>query len=143
MNNIPTRKERLYKIFENLVKLPRCHNSLEAYKQLTELINTGEDLLFGFEMWNPPRTFLDSNRTERLYTIYPESFHEVKDYLGVTILIAKKELIFISRYGAIEVQEKIKGDEFGNKVHFSKRKNIIVSKKDAYNDNVWHIKNII
>ncbi len=138
----PSRKERLLQVLEQFKKLPPATNGLEAYKQFCELINHSEDVLWGKESWNPPRTFLDGSRTDRLYPIYPESFHPVQGFPGVTVLISKMEIVFISRYGAIEIQEKDPDDKYGTNNHFSERHHLCIFKKhDAYRDGVWHNKN--
>ncbi|HVZ12376.1 MAG TPA: hypothetical protein VG965_05080 [Patescibacteria group bacterium] len=139
---IPSRQERFADVLSHLATLPAAHSSLEAYGQLSEAINAAEDRMFGVDSWAPPRTFLDGQRSERLYTIYTESFHHVDGFAGVTLMIAKRELVFVSRFGAIQVQSKIPDDPYGRSKHFSDRpETVIWNKEDAYGDDVWHDKN--
>ena len=139
---IATRRDRLLKALKSVSQLPNASNGLEAYKQISEAINQEEDLMWGKDTWNPPRSFLAGNRTARLYPIYPESFHSLKKYPGIMLLLSKREIVFISRFGAIEIQEKDINDQYGEITPFSERKEkILFSKLDAYNHDIWHDKN--
>lgn len=139
---IPPRRDRFMAVLGEIDALPPAHSSIEAYGQISETLNVYEDEVFGRDHWFPPRSFLHGNRTERIYPIYPESFHPVPEFAGVTVMIAKREYVFLSRFGAIEIQEKVPGDEFGQTVHFKNRQDCILWKKDdAYGDGVWHEKN--
>lgn len=127
---------------EGLQAYAPASSGLEAYAQLSEVINNTEDEIWGKEAWDLPRTFLDGRRTDRLYPILPESFHPVQGYPGVTILVSKIEVVFISRWGAIEMQRKDPEDKFGERMHFAYRSDrVLFTKSDAYGDHVWHDKN--
>jgi hypothetical protein len=140
--SIPPRQERFMAVLSRVSLLPPAHSSLEAYGQLSEELNAAEDEVFGRDYWEPPRTFLDGNRTPRIYPIHTESFHPVVGFNGVTLMIAKKEYVMISRHGAMEVQSKIPDDLYGDLLHFSERNDhILWQKNDAYGDGVWHEKN--
>jgi hypothetical protein len=139
---IPSRRERLLLVLSEIEKLPPFRNGLQVYKELSERLNHQEDCFFGKESWDPPRTFLENNRTDRLYPIYPESIHTIEEFPGVSILISMKEIIFISRWGAIEVQDKDPKDKYGQVTHFFLRKEkVIFYKSDYYGHGVWADKN--
>ncbi|MCW1908769.1 MAG: hypothetical protein KIH63_005515 [Candidatus Saccharibacteria bacterium] len=141
IESVPSRAERLQDILDRLALLPPAQNGLEAYAQMAELINTSEDALFG-DHWDLPRTFLDGRRTDRLYPILPESFFSVPAFPGVTLMVSKVEVVFMSRWGAIEMQTKDPDDKFGERIPFCSRfENVIFSKPDALGDGVWHDKN--
>lgn len=133
------RSERLSYILENLRLYPEACSGLEAYKYLTEAIDKFEDR-FGVEPWSPPRTFLDGTRTSRMYTIFPESFLRVSRFPGVTLLLSKRELVFISRNGAIQIQDKDLEDLHGERVPFCDRKDrVIFDKVDSSGNDVWFV----
>lgn len=134
--------ERLKLILENLKFERPASSGLEAYKILTDCINKFEDMVWGYESYTIPRTFLNGQRTDRLYTILTESFHSIPYYTGVTLLLSKVELVFISRFGAIEFQYKDMNDPFGEKIGFDKREDkVFFRKNDSKNEGVWHNKN--
>ncbi len=139
---IPSRGERLKAILELVKTMQPAHNGMEAYKQISDILNHSEDEIFGSDYWQPPRSFLDGSRSDRLYPIYPESFHPVDRFPGVTMLFAKRELIFVSRFGAMEMQKKHEEDITGEIVPFDQRRDAVVWEKlDAYGSGVWHQKN--
>lgn len=148
MNNISiisqllSRRERVKLILEKLASLPPACSGLEAYQQISETINTLEDAIWGRDYWSPPRSFFGGISTQRFYTIFTESFFSVEDFPGVTLLLGTKELIFVSRYGAIQMQRKLHSDRYGldNKFHL-RRSQIFFEKVDAYDHDVWHEKN--
>jgi len=134
--------ERLGLILVNLQSLNPASNGLEAYKLLSNAINEFEDQIWGANNYFPPRSFLHGNKTDRMYTIFTESFFEVPGYTGVSLLLSRRELIFISRYGAIEIQLKDDEDKYGDNIHFDSRKrNVIFKKNDSTDDGVWVDKN--
>ncbi len=136
------KRDRLQAIFAEIVDLPPTNCGLLLYAQIANLINAKEDEVWGKEHWAPPRSFLNGNRTERIYPILPESFHPVSGYPGTTLLLAKGELIFISRHGALQIQRKVSNDSFGEELHFSLRlEHIFLDKADASGHGVWHHKN--
>jgi len=138
----PSRQDRLLDALKVLSAAQPANNGLEAYAQLTLAINEVEDRVWSPSKWDLPRTFLDGGRTERLYVIQPESFFPVRGYPGVTLLLAKREVVFISRCGAIEFQWKDPNDPHGEKTHFAKREEkLFFERLDAVGDGVWHEKN--
>jgi hypothetical protein len=141
---IPSRAERLAVALQRTARLPPATTALEAYRQIAQSINDVEDGWWGQEHWQPPRSFLDGTRTERLYPIYAESFFPVEGFPGVTLLLAKRELLFISRFGAIELQCKQWNDALVKQVHYPERSaKVIFAKADVGGDGVWHAKNAI
>lgn len=133
---------RLQVILDYLQTKPPARSSLEAYKIFTDTINEVEDEFLGKESYNPPKTFLDGSKTERIYMTNPESFHNVPAYGGVQVLIHFREITFISRYGAIEIQRKVNKDKLGSLIPFKERNTEVIFKKlDAWGDDVWHDKN--
>jgi guanylate kinase len=141
VNNI-FKSVRLKMIIENLKSLEPSNCGLMAYSLITKCINEVEDEIWGKNFYFPPRTFLNGSSSNRIYTIFPESFFKVPMYSGVTLLLSKRELIFISRFGAIEGQLKDSEDKFGEKIHFSERRNnVYFEKQDSFGDGVWVPKN--
>jgi len=133
---------RLLEVLEYLRNLPRAKTGLEAYSQLSNALNDFEDCVFGRCEWSPPRSFHDGSRTQRLYPILPENIFPVERYNGVMLLLAKKELVFVSRYGAIEIQKKCESDKHGTVVPYKERSNsVIFNKADYYGGGVWDEKN--
>ena len=138
---LPERRDRLLLVLALVADLPPACTGLEAYRQLATTMNDEEDGWFGSDTWAPPRTFLDGRRTERLYPILPESFHPVAGWPGVTLLLARREAIFVSRHGAIEVQDKREDDPFGERFPFPERTDrVLFAKSDATGHPVWHPK---
>jgi hypothetical protein len=134
--------KRIRSTLDYLHALPPARTALEAYMLFAKAINEVEDAFLGADSYDPPKTFLDGTTTERMYMTLFESVHPVPRYSGVHALIHVKEVIFISRYGAIEIQRKNEDDTRGFDQHFSERKDLIMFKKaDASGHGVWHKKN--
>lgn len=132
---------RLQVILDHLSSMPPAHSSLEAYKMLNNVINEIEDEFLGKDSYNPPRSLLGIY-TKRMYVTNLESVFPVEEYSGVSILISSKHITFISRYGAIEVQNKLKDDTQGKGIPFKSRVDAILYRKhDAWGNDVWHEKN--
>lgn len=141
-HSVPSRAKRLASALQRTAELPPATTALEAYRQIAQSINEVEDSWWGPEHWQPPRSFLDGTRTARLYPIYAESFFSVEGFPGVTLLLAKHELLFISRFGAIELQCKQWNDAHVEQVNYRERSaGAIFAKADAAGDGVWHAKN--
>lgn len=139
-----SRRERVKLILTNLELLSPARSGLEAYKQISETINHFEDEIWGKEYWHPPRSFFGGISTQRFYTIFPESFFLIENFPGVMLLLGTKELIFVSRYGAIEMQKKLHDDRYGKVKAFYLRQDLVFFEKlDAYGDTVWNEKNRI
>ncbi len=103
---VPSKKVRLQAVFKKLSKLPCAKTSLEAYRQLSELIKSTEDESTPYP-WQPPQGKTES--TKRLYATQPLNIYTNNTfYKGVSILLSKGHLVFIGRNGAIEVQTKAK-----------------------------------
>lgn len=138
-----SRYQRMLEVLDYIKKLPCAKSGLEAYAQISNALNDFEDTIFGENYWSPPRTFQDGSRTDRLYPIMPENIFNLENYNGVTLLLAKKELLFISRFGAIEIQKKDESDKHGKNISFPSRTNMILFEKlDFFGDGVWHEKNM-
>jgi hypothetical protein len=139
---VPSRAARLAAALHRTAELPPATTALEAYRQIAQSINEIEDHWWGPEHWQPPRSFLDGTRTARLYPIYAESFFPVEGFPGVTLLLAKRELLFISRFGAIELQCKQWNNAVIEQADYPERSvDAIFAKADAGGDGVWHAKN--
>ena len=109
---------------------------------LSETLNEREDAIWGADDWHPPRTFKDGVRTERLYPISTESFVPVPGFPGVTALLARREVLFVSRYGALEVQEKLREMDLQSQLLTAKgSERVIYQLNDSAGDGVWHTKN--
>ena len=142
MNQETPKHQRMQVVLDYLHSLPPASNALEAYLLIEKAIMDVEDIFLGKESYNPPKTFLDGTRTERIYMTLHESIHPVPKYGGVQILVHAKEVVFISRYGAIEMQRKHEDDKHGFLTPFEKRnESVLFKKNDAYGDGVWHQKN--
>ena len=99
-----------------------------------------EDLVWGENYWKAPRTFLDGTVTDRIYPTYTESFECLKNFPGITHLVHTKHSVFISRYGAVQVQ--LDNGMPPEKCYLEYRPEfILLDKLDSYNDGVWHEKN--
>lgn len=131
------RGDRLRAIFDLLATMEKCSNGLMAYKQLTDTINDFEDEALGVHTWSPPRTFLDGARSERLYTIYPESFFACGDDSQVTMLISLREIIFINSNGAIQVQEKLLQGHPDSCLKYADREKYVIFNKEGIDGGVW------
>ena len=137
----PPKSERLAAAFDLLGQRPPATTGLEAYCQLSKALNEIEDSVWGTEDWAPPRVFELGQVTDRMYTVSPDSFFAVDGYRGVILLLSTKELIFIGRYGAIEVQRKM-AEQAAREVPFcSRRSQVMFQKADHEGNGVWHPKN--
>lgn len=132
---------RLQVILDHLQSVQPAHSALEAYKILSESINLIEDRFLGKDTYNPPRSLVNVH-TPRMYPTNLESAFPVAYYKGVHILLSSNHITLISRYGAIEIQNKVTGDKRGENVHFKEREHEVIFRKlDAYGDGVWCDKN--
>jgi hypothetical protein len=142
MEQVTPKQHRIQVALDYLYSLPPAGTSLKAYELFTRAINLVEDEFLGQESWSIPRTFLTGARTERIYMGQVESLHPVPRYSGVDILIHVREVVFFSRYGAIEIQQKVADDRYGFKKHFEERTDLVIFQKpDSAGDGVWHTKN--
>jgi hypothetical protein len=133
---LPTKQERLKRMFDCLQQLPPARTGLEAYAQISQLINLLEDQVLGIESWSLPRTYTNGKWTDRMHPSQPECFESVAGYVGITNMVHAKQFVFISRTGAIEMQYDTKESE--RDVHFSVRTYAIIFKKpDACGRGVW------
>jgi 5'-deoxynucleotidase YfbR-like HD superfamily hydrolase len=141
-SRIPSKSHRLKLIFEEVADRDPARTGLEAYRQISDAVNRVEDMFFTSSHWQPPRHVGPGVITDRLYPIAPESCYPVPQYAGVDLMVSVKECVFISRFGAIEVQAKDKRDLFGERTAFHTRSDhVIFSKRDSVGDGVWHDKN--
>jgi 5'-deoxynucleotidase YfbR-like HD superfamily hydrolase len=139
---MPSKSHRLKLIFEEIADRDPARTSLEAYRQISDAVNRVEDMYFSASHWQPPRHVGPGVTTDLLYPIAPESCYPVPHYAGVDLMVSVKECVFISRFGAIEVQIKDKRDLFGERIAFHARSDrVIFSKADSAGDGVWHDKN--
>ncbi|MDE1153748.1 MAG: hypothetical protein PW788_14535 [Micavibrio sp.] len=138
--DIPPKFVRISKILALFAKAPPFANGMMAYATLMEIVNEQEDLVWGADYWKAPRTFHGGVVTDRVYPTHTESFENVEGFLGVTHLIHTKHSIFLSRYGAVQVQ--LDNGWAVSDCHLETRAEfILVDKLDAYGDGVWHEKN--
>lgn len=143
MSHTTPKQHRIKVVLDHLHSFSPARTALEAYAHFTQAINQVEDEFLGKDSYDLPRTFLDGTRTERMYMTLFENMYSVPRYGGVHILIHVREIVFISRYGAIEIQKKVEDDKFGFKQHFEERVALVIFKKlDAWGDGVWHQKNL-
>lgn len=139
MANIPPKYARFRRVFDELSRCPAAASGLEAYAQLSNILNHAEDEIFG-DFWDPPRTYLNGETSERLYHSAPECFETIEGFPGVTAMVHVKEFVFISRFGAVEVQRDTGQCE--ETIPFCTRDGAVMFRKlDAYGDGVWHPKN--
>jgi hypothetical protein len=60
----------------------------------------------------------------------------------VTALLARREVLFVSRYGALEVQEKLREMDLQSQLLTAKgSERVIYQLNDSAGDGVWHTKN--
>lgn len=137
-----TKSSRLAMALEEVGRRMPARTSLEAYRQISDAINRVEDMHWGADYWEPPRHVDPGARTARLYPIAPESIYPVRNYGGVDVLVSVTEYVFVSRFGAIEVQTKDRDDSYGKFNAFCGRRDRVVFEKHDYAGNgVWHEKN--
>lgn len=137
-----TKSSRLAMALEEVGRRLPARTGLEAYRQISDAINRVEDMHWGADYWEPPRHVDPGTRTARLYPIAPESIYPVRDYGGVDVLVSVAEYVFVSRFGAIEVQTKDHHDSYGEFNAFSGRRDRVMFEKGDYaGDSVWHEKN--
>jgi 5'-deoxynucleotidase YfbR-like HD superfamily hydrolase len=133
---------RLKEILAELADRPAAHTGIEAYRQLSDVVNRVEDRYWGSGHWSPPRHLPPGAITDRLYPIAPECMYPVPDYPGVDALVAKDQVVFVSRTGAIEIQEKDHADILGELTAFADRRaRVVFEKADVDGDGVWAEKN--
>lgn len=141
-DGIPPKPHRLRSALDEVARRPGAQTGLEGYRQISDAINRVEDEQWGTGHWHPPRYVSPGVRTDRLYPIAPESIYPVPEFPGVDLLVSVRECVFISRWGAIEVQRKEHDDLFGQRTHFrDRRDHVIFAKPDWSGDGVWHAKN--
>lgn len=133
---IPPKSQRLEKFIETLSKTSPSHSGLEAYAKICSVLNMLEDEIFSINEWSLPRSFATGATTDRLYPPQPDNFEDVPNWPGVTNMVLKKEFVFISRGGAIEIQKDDGSSERGNPYHL-RNKSVIFVKPDANGHGVW------
>ena len=133
----PLKSERLGMAVELLRHEPRASNGLMAYKQLARALNEIEDRYLGDQHWAPPKSFFGGLKTARMYPAYPETFIEVEGFLGVTQFRHIGHVVFISRYGAIQIYER---STIANLMP-PYTAAALLDKLDIYGDQAWHEKN--
>jgi hypothetical protein len=101
-----SKSERLLRVFDLLRLGPPCRSGLGAYRQISEALNVIEDEQLGPDSWRPPKSFLGQPSSERMYPTYPENMLAVPGYPGNTALWHVSEVVFVSRFGAIEVRQR-------------------------------------
>jgi 5'-deoxynucleotidase YfbR-like HD superfamily hydrolase len=135
-----TKRQRLDEVFADLAQLSPARTGVEAWAQLSAAVNRVEDQVWG-TYWQPPRFVPPGTSTERMYPIAPDSVYPVEGWL-VDVLVAEAELIFVSMRGAIEIQEKDRGDLLGVNRSFPDRAaSILFEKRDSRNRSVWDPEN--
>jgi hypothetical protein len=137
---IPRKGERLQKLTACLLMLPPARSGLEAFAQVTNALNLLEDQLWGPDHYLMPRTYEGGRVTDRLYASHPESFETVDGWIGVMNMVHTKEFIFMSRFGAIEIQRDT-GESESEVCFCTRRHAVLFAKVDAAGHGVWHAKN--
>lgn len=124
---------------------PRPCNGLEAYCRLSDCLNKVEDELVGHNDWETPESFKGFGPTRRLYPIAPESYFDVPNWKGISAFESRRELSFVSLFGAIAVYERDRATEFTkilNDICTSPTNYTpIWESGDFWGDGVWHKKN--
>jgi hypothetical protein len=139
---VVSKRDRLERVFAYLQVAPTCRSGLEAYRQLCDVLNLVEDEALGPDSWVPPKSFVGQPLSDRMYPTYPESMLSVSEFPGVTALWHAREVVFVSRYGALEVRER-DGRGVDAYVYAPRDKSLLFDKVDAYGDGVWNGKNRI
>ena len=135
---VPTKKERMRRVFSELKLLPPARTGIEAVTQVTNCLNRVEDEIWG-EHWEPPRYVPPGTTTARLYPVAGDSTYPVDGWL-VDVLVTHDECIYISGCGAIEIQRKNRsGSDMSPSMA---RECVLFEKPDIDNDGVWSDKNI-
>jgi len=140
--NLLPKSTRLALALKEVAERPAARTGLEAYRQVSDAINRVEDEHCGVDHWFPPRHVGPGVRTTRMYPVAPESIYPVPDSAGVDLLATVHEGVFVSRHGAIEVQNKDPSDLFGERQPFYARGDrVLFRKADFAGHHVWHEKN--
>ncbi len=95
----PPKRERLREVFRRLAALPPARSFREAWKQLTEMMNTVEDELSGIP-YNPKLWRTDG----RLYPPQRDMERSVKGKRGLRVFRSVSHRTYITRSGAIEIR---------------------------------------
>ncbi len=140
---IPNKLARLKEIWNYLRQAPPASSSLEAFILYARAIDTVEDKYLGPHTYNPPPRIIPADyKTERLYITNYENIFVIPHYSGVQLLVHNDQITLISRYGAIETQQKVHEDKYGELMHFADRHDkVLFEKKDLWNHGVWEEKN--
>lgn len=136
----PAKRDRLQRMIECVRALPPARSGLEAFAQITNVLNHLEDQVWGADHYAMPRSYEGGVVTDRLYGSHAESFETVQGFSGVVNMVHTKEFVFVSRTGAIEIQKDTGESE--ELVHFETRRHaVLFSKPDAYGRAVWDDQN--
>jgi hypothetical protein len=125
--------ERLRELLEVLSAAEPVDNGLLAYRLISTALNDIEDKHLGPASWKPPRRFGDGVVSDRLYPSYPDSMFAVAGWPDVTMIVHKRQLVFIGSGGAIQFQRREQSS-----APFSERHNLVLfDKADARGRRVW------
>lgn len=119
-----------------LGRMRPAESGLEAYANICTVLNMLEDEIFSIEDWALPRSFATGAETARLYPPQPDNFERVPGWPGVTNMVLKREFVFVSRSGAIEIQKDNGTSESGNP-YANRRETVIFAQADAAGRDVW------
>jgi len=99
--------ERLNEIYRRLEQAPAAGTFTEMRTQLADLINAVED-----ELTDIPYAPAEWRRDGRIYPVHDDNVFDVEGHPRVTLLRARKNLIYIGNNGAIEIQNASGGVTF-------------------------------
>ena len=139
---IMPKRERLLRALQMLKAQPRLQSGLATYARLSALLNQVDDELVGAAEWYPPVSFDRHGPSVRLYPIAPESYRNVEQYPGVSAWLTRREVLYISRYGAIEVHAREEQDALSvRSLSADLTRECLFEMPDASGDGLWHPKN--
>jgi hypothetical protein len=94
------KSERLQEIYRQLARAPAAGTFTEMREQLAHIINAVEDQLSGMP-YNPANWRTDG----RIYPVQEDKVFDVAKHPRVTLLRARKNLVYIGDNGSIEIQD--------------------------------------
>jgi hypothetical protein len=93
------KRYRLQEIYRRLTQVPAAGTFDEMRAQLADVINAVEDQLTGI-----PYDPANWRNDERIYPVYDDNVFDVAGHPRVTLLRAKKNLVYIGDNGSAEIR---------------------------------------
>jgi hypothetical protein len=101
------KQQRLEEIYRRLAQAPTARTFAEMRAQLADVINAVEDRLTGIP-YNPANWRSDG----RIYPVHDDNVFDVAGHPRVTLLRARKNLVYIGDNGSVEIHNASGGVAF-------------------------------